>query len=232
MASAGRSRLRQRAVRTPRLRPCGRLLQKASVRRNVEHWSVGQIANRLMRSIKLRVLFIAGIHGSGKSTLAKALSAAHDVTAYTASELIKFQPADTDFTKKAVADVDENQVRLLASIAELAPRLESVIVDGHFCLLDSNHTVQRVPEAVFRRMAPVAVLLVREDLSRVYQRLAARDGVGISLPLLSALDIAEHRQATEISSTLGVSFMVWNEAAGFGVASAFLAAALAENPEK
>lgn len=202
------------------------------VRRNVERQSVGWIVKKTVRTDKLRVLFIAGIHGSGKSTLANALSAAHGVTAYAASELIKFQPSDADFTGKAVADLDENQERLLASIAELSLRLESLIVDGHFCLLDSRHTVQHVPESVFRRMAPVAVLLVREDLRTVYQRLAARDGVGTPMPLLTALDLAELHQATKISNTLGVSLMVWNEAAGFSAASDFLAAAIAETLEK
>jgi adenylate kinase len=80
-----------------------------------------------------------------------------------ASELIQYAPDPHDTTRKSVANVDENQGRLLLALEQRRRRRRNMLLDGHFSLLDATGRIVHIPVAVFRAIEPAALLLVEAE---------------------------------------------------------------------
>jgi len=135
-----------------------------------------------------RLIFVGGIHGVGKTTLSRRVAAILGAEHVTAGDLIRAaatapNAAPTGISGKSVADVDANQERLLRGLQSYrAERQQSdtqsygLLLDGHFCLLDSTEQVAEIPIGVFDALQPAAVLLVEAVPEVVARRLLDRDG--------------------------------------------------------
>ncbi len=61
-------------------------------------------------------------------------------------ELINCRKARKGFTAdKFVSDIDDNKVLLLDAINDLRQADKEIILDGHFCLLNENGVITRIP---------------------------------------------------------------------------------------
>lgn len=148
--------------------------------------------------------FVAGIYGVGKTSLCRKLAPALAAPHCTASELIRHGANLEDRSDKAVNDVQGNQKRLLLALAELRRSKQPILLDGHFCLLDSRGGIARIPLEVFAAIEPAAILLVEAPVDVVQLRLEQRDGRSYDPALLTDLARQEHEQAELVSSTLRV----------------------------
>jgi adenylate kinase len=127
-----------------------------------------------------------------------------------ASDLIRFTPDPNDTTGKAAGEVWGNQERLIAAIDARRTASGTVLLDGHFCLLDHAHVVVRLPIEVFERIQPIALLLVESDVAEAVDRIKQRDGRRREITLLQDLAHAEREHALAISEALDVPIMSAN----------------------
>lgn len=156
----------------------------------------------------MQIYFVGGIHGSGKTTLCQVLSVSLGIRHVSAGELIRSGRNALPSSVKLVEDVDENQAILLRGLEELNGTLASIILDGHYTLLDIRGTIRRIDTGVFRRLAPKALLITSADPMVVAERLRARDGVSYDTDLLSEQGEAELAHAKLVSDELAVPLFV------------------------
>jgi len=157
------------------------------------------------------IIFIAGVHGAGKTTVARLLAELLSASHVTAGGLIRetANPGDTVTVgtgNKAVPDVDGNQLLLLRGLDLHRARIGSttILLDGHFALLDPSGAVIEVPFAIFEAIRPIAVVLVEVGDDVVHKRLVTRDGAAPSATTISLLAESERSAAVAVSARLGI----------------------------
>src|SRR5690606_11776081 len=125
------------------------------------------------------IIFVGGIHAVGKSTVCTSTSASLGLPHYSAGEIIKAEKAGAISSgSKAVTDIDGNQTLLIRGIQKLeAIHARSIIVDGHFTLLNSDGEVEPVSVDVFRLLCLEGIVVLHDDPKGIAQRLADRDSV-------------------------------------------------------
>ena len=109
------------------------------------------------------MIFISGVHGVGKSYFCNLLKERLGISAYTASQLITDAKQSGFSTDKKVTDIDQNQLYLLEAVENLRNQGTEFLLDGHFCLLNINGDITRIPEDTFTQLKPDAIVLLTED---------------------------------------------------------------------
>jgi adenylate kinase len=118
--------------------------------------------------------------------------------------LISEEGAEPSTPDKRVADIDGNQERLLRALARYQASLNTIILDGHFCLRNERGESEPVPAAVFRRLSATAFLLLSEDPEQIAARLSARDSRQHQLESIVGLMACEQSTAKRLSKRLRV----------------------------
>lgn len=154
-----------------------------------------------------KIIFIGGIHGVGKGTFVDAVRAkCPSVEGLSCSTILKWKnPAH-----KVVENVKENQNRLLANLPYFIDMDKEYLLDGHFCLLTENGTIEMVSLDVFETINPDMILLIEEKPTIICQRLQQRDSVQYSVELLSSFLQEERNYAKEVAETLGIPIKICN----------------------
>jgi adenylate kinase len=152
----------------------------------------------------VRVFFVGGIHGAGKTSLCKQLLAALPAEHATAGDLIRNTPGTPACIEKAVNNVPENQRRLLNALDARRATCTTLLLDGHFCLLNRDGEVQDISIEVFRTISPSAIVLVEDDPLVIQRRLQSRDGTSYTVQLISEFGRRELDHATAVSKTINV----------------------------
>ena len=155
-----------------------------------------------------RLYFVGGIFGAGKSTLCQTLSRLLPGEHLKASELIRYTPSPNDATGKATGQVLSNQERLIAAVTLRRAAPGTVLLDGHFCLLDDTYTITRLPVNVFKHIQPSALVLVEADPGEVVYRIKRRDERQIDVDLIQRLLFAEREHGQAISEAIGVPIII------------------------
>lgn len=91
------------------------------------------------------MIFVSGIHGVGKTYFCNMVKDKLGINNYSASQLIAGRREKGFSADKFVSDIDDNQVLLLNAINELRQTGEEFILDGHFCLLNEEGVITRIP---------------------------------------------------------------------------------------
>ena len=81
--------------------------------------------------------FVGGTFAAGKSTLCQTLSGLLPAEHLKASELIGYAPNPKDATAKATDQVHQDS--LIAALANRQAAPATVLLDGHYCLLDETY---------------------------------------------------------------------------------------------
>jgi len=155
-----------------------------------------------------KIVFIAGIHGVGKTTLCDYLSTELSLKYYSASNLIRDYGRIKFPKSKHIVDISGNQDVLIRAINEFLEPDKMSILDGHFCLLDENGDITRIPSTTYKQMKPQAIICLYEDVDVICERLKSRDRYSHDSGLLSTFQGAEISYAREISDSLGVPIFV------------------------
>lgn len=158
-----------------------------------------------------KIFFIGGIHGVGKGTICKKISDTININSITASSLLKWEevPESVGHNKK-VNDIPDTQNRLLYGINQL--NQGNYLVDGHFCLLNSNEKIVGVSFEIFNSMNPINLALLVQEPRLIAERLYLRDGLKYDTNLISEMQETEITHAKTISDKLKIQlFIIENE---------------------
>jgi adenylate kinase len=154
------------------------------------------------------VAFVGGIHGVGKSTICQQMCRELNFQYLSASELLKWKDINDDSKNKKVNDIPDTQNRLVIGLSNIVQKGKYYLLDGHYCLLDSNNEIKNVPIQTFNQINPFSLNLIFGDISVVKKRLEERDRVPYKYELLERLQAEELAHAKFLSKTLGITLNV------------------------
>ena len=82
------------------------------------------------------------------------------------------------------------------------------LLDGHFCLLNADGEITRIPEDTFTQLNPDAIVLLTEDPDIIAQRRFQRDHVEHKPSEIAQFQNAEIEYAKEVAKKLNVPLKV------------------------
>lgn len=150
------------------------------------------------------MIFIGGIHGVGKSYFCERITNKTGLQAYSASKLIAELKNEQFKSDKLIADIGGNQNYLLDAVNRISEK--ELILDGHFCLLNSSGEVERIPLDTFKQLPIKAIMVIYDDVSKIVVRLNARDGIKHNEETFEKFQNEELSYANEIAELLCVPF--------------------------
>jgi adenylate kinase len=175
------------------------------------------------------LIFVGGIHGVGKSSFCSKLASALNIQHFSAGELIQRHREVEASADKRVSEVSANQDSLVAAIRAISIRNSSVLLDGHFCVLDFSGEITRIPIQTFEQLSLLAVVVMHDDVQKIQERLHERDGKSYSAGMLTALQDAELAHAQDVCSGIGTELRVLRPDMFFE-ATEFIARHLTDRP--
>ena len=156
--------------------------------------------------------FISGVHGAGKSFFCDRLLETTGIKSYSASKLIEERKNITFKADKLIADIDDNQHYLIDAVNSLRDQKASFVIDGHFCLLDSDGNVTRIPEQTFLDLKPDAIVLLTERPEIIAERRKTRDGIENDIELIKRFQKEEVSYAQDVSEKMSIPMFISNGA--------------------
>nr|WP_298655519.1 ATP-binding protein [uncultured Flavobacterium sp.] len=120
------------------------------------------------------IIFIGGIHGVGKGTICKKIASKTDLIHITASEILKWDEISSS-DNKLVNNISSTQERLINGLKSLIKNDKRYLLDGHFCLLNSNGIPCKIDEDTFDSINPKIISIVIDDIGKIVDRLEKRD---------------------------------------------------------
>jgi len=153
------------------------------------------------------IVFIGGIHGVGKGTLCEKIKSLTDVKYLSASELLNWDELNFDKKNKKVLNINSTQERFIFGLKRSIDLNQKYILDGHFCLLKTDESIERVPYSVFEQIDPLAIILVIENPKTICERLSERDKKKYNVNTLSQMQIEESIYAKEICEKFNIELL-------------------------
>ncbi|WP_108098445.1 ATP-binding protein [Pseudomonas sp. GV071] len=153
-------------------------------------------------------VFVAGIHGVGKSFLCQKYAENFPVTYESASGLIRRERAQAAWSNdKKVSQIDDNQLALKTAVQKIKKEGESLLLDGHFVLINEKSEFVALESSVFRDLGILGVILLEAAPDVIASRLEARDSSKSSVDIVGFLQ-KEREQARNICESLNVGLFI------------------------
>lgn len=162
-----------------------------------------------MKSKNRNIIFIGGIHGVGKGTICRSVSKKINIQHISASEVLKWDEISTKENKK-VENLDNTQLRLLNGLNALIEEEFTYLLDGHYCLLNSEGKPEEISERTFELIGPKKLIVVFENSKEITNRLNNRDGVEYNLKTIENMQKMELKYAKYLSIKLDIPFLKIN----------------------
>ncbi|WP_442602805.1 ATP-binding protein [Paenibacillus sp. KN14-4R] len=157
-----------------------------------------------------KVLFVSGGHGVGKTYFCKYLIDRYHFIHHAASKLISRSKEINFSNNKRIEGIPENQDVLIEAIEKLNLNGEVLLLDGHFCLINLDSKVVRVPAHTFKNLSPKGIILLIDTVDNIHSRLNERDGsAALEKDLIEALQSEEINYGTEIAKSLGIPLLLY-----------------------
>jgi adenylate kinase len=157
-----------------------------------------------------RIIFIAGVHGVGKTTLCNALVARFSIEHFSASNLIAKEREEEHLRSKQVENIAGNQDYLVVALNKYLNSTNWYLLDGHFCLLNKDNKITRIPYSTYEGIAPSAILVLVDKPENIYARLDSRDSIRHDLSLLKSFQEQEILYAEYIRDKLSIPYLMSN----------------------
>jgi len=154
-----------------------------------------------------KIIFVGGIHGVGKTTFCNNLSSLVNAEIFSASELIAKINKQGFNREKRVSNYPESQKLLLIAINKFLHPKKLYILDGHFCLLNINNKIVKIPVDTFQKLKPICIVLLYDSPKNILSRLKERDSVHWDLGLLEDFQNQEIEYSREIANTLDIPYI-------------------------
>lgn len=154
-----------------------------------------------------RIIFIAGVHGVGKTTLCRSICSKFDAVHHSASELIA-KYSHIEFPPNTrVKNINRNQEALINAIKEYLDTEKKYLLDGHFCLLNQEGVITKIPISTFRAILPMAIILLHDDPSNILSRLKDMDRDIYDMNLLSSFQEQELEYSRSVAAQLNTPYL-------------------------
>jgi len=158
-----------------------------------------------------KAIFIGGIHGVGKTTLCEELKKKVGIRHYSASSLIKtLKNDDEDDFNKQVKNITGNQKLLITAIIKYVDRSSPYLLDGHFCLLDTNNIINNVPIVTFKDISPAGIILLHDSIENIQNKIMGRDGKKYESDLLLQFQDGEIKYSKEVADKMKIPYISFN----------------------
>jgi adenylate kinase len=152
------------------------------------------------------IIFIGGIHGAGKGTICNEIVLKTDLIHITASQILKWEDI-SDSDNKLVKNITSTQSRLIIGLKKIIKKDKKYLLDGHFCLLNSDGIPSRIDEETFDQINPKAIAIVIDDIVKIAKRLQERDGKIYNENVLYELQQMEIEYAKYLSDKYSISYI-------------------------
>ena len=154
------------------------------------------------------MIFISGIHGVGKTYFCNMIKEQLGIKVYSASSLIAEKSKQVMISDKHVINVNQNQMFFEMAINELRMKQEKFVLDGHFCLLNKEGNISRIPLDTFSFLNPDMIVLLTEKPSVIAKRRVQRDGIVVNQNDVYTFQKEEKKYAEEIARVLSVQLII------------------------
>lgn len=152
------------------------------------------------------IIFIGGIHGVGKGTICKEIASKIDLIHITASEILKWNEISSS-DNKLVNNISSTQERLINGLKSLIKNDKRYLLDGHFCLLNSNGIPCKIDEDTFDSINPKIISIVIDDIGKIVDRLEKRDNKKYDIKILDELQKMEIEYAKYLSKKYSIPYI-------------------------
>ena len=157
-----------------------------------------------------KIIFIGGVHGIGKTTLCKSVCSKFNVIHHSASELIT-RYSHIEFQSNArVENINRNQDALISAIGKYLSTKKEYLLDGHFCLLDQEGEITKIPLSTFIAISPMAILLLHDNPSNIYFSLQKRNREIGDMDLLFSFQEQELHYSQWVATKLNIPYLKAN----------------------
>lgn len=151
------------------------------------------------------IIFLGGIHAVGKSFFASCVKSNNDkIQVLSCSDVLKWK----DPKEKEVTNVVANQDLLIANLKKIVDIDQPYLLDGHFCLMNKENEIEKVPLHIFESINPAFIILLYEDIDIVAKRLFERDGKEYDIEKLENLQKMEKEWATDVADVLSIPISI------------------------
>lgn len=150
------------------------------------------------------IIFVAGIHGVGKTTICSKICKKSGIKHYSASELISKYKVENFKKDKKVENISKNQNILYHAVRKYLDNDKYYLLDGHFCLININGNVERIPLDIFERLPIREIVVLIDKAENIRLKLMNRDSNKYSLDFIKEFQNNEIEYAKEISKRLRV----------------------------
>jgi adenylate kinase len=158
-----------------------------------------------------KMIFIGGIHGVGKSSTCIRYSIDHNMVYYSASRLISDSKREYFSSNKMIDQIKENQEFLLTAVKSLNLDGEWFFLDGHFCLINLDGAITKVPTETFIQLSPKAIIVITDTVENISLRLKQRDNTKYGVSFLELFQEEEINCSREIAKKLKVSHIIFKK---------------------
>lgn len=159
---------------------------------------------------KRKVIFVAGVHGVGKTTLCNALATKFGIEYFSASNLITKEKEEAHLRSKQVENIAGNQDYLVVAINKYLNDINWYLLDGHFCLLNKDNEITRIPYSTYEGIDPSAILVLVDKPENIQARLDLRDSIRYDLALLRSFQEQEIFYAEYVRDKLRIPYLMSN----------------------
>lgn len=153
-------------------------------------------------------VFLGGIHGVGKTTACERVFIPAGYHCVTASALIKAYGVRSDENKR-VENVANNQAALIEQLVVEKTHHNRLLLDGHYCLINSENKFEPIAIDVFRQTEPEAFILLKGCPVEIAERLKNRDGKKWDQSFVEQFQMAEEHHALYISHKLNIPLHIF-----------------------
>lgn len=162
------------------------------------------------KAMKHRIIFVGGVHGVGKTSLCNKVCEELNIGHYSASDLIK-KVKNVEFPiNKRIKGIEENQDSLIVAVDKCIECETVCLLDGHFCLLDSDGKVIDIPMSTFLSLSPIAIIVLNDEPNNIYSRIKDRDGEKTGIDDLAIFQENEIKYSKSVSEALEVPYLLAN----------------------
>lgn len=156
------------------------------------------------------LIFIGGIHGVGKTYFCNNIVNKFNLKAYSASELISRIKGEQFNKLKRVENINKNQDILIEAIDHLVDKNNFFFLDGHFCLLNKEGRITRVPVRTFENLSPKAIIVLIESVEKIIDRLYKRDNIQYDKEVIELFQGEELVYSLDISGKLQIPYLAFS----------------------
>ncbi len=148
-----------------------------------------------------KIIFIGGIHGVGKGTLCRNVCNDLNLHHLSASDVLKWEDISQK-ENKLVDDFAFTQNRLITNLQQIVKEKERYVLDGHYCLLNTDNIPEKIDFDTFRTLNPFAFIIVVDDVQEIKKRLENRDKREYDYNLLLKFQELELEYSKELAEQL------------------------------